>query len=190
MYLSVLTTPIQKNKKFLYDEQMVHAALLKAFNCKRDHANILYRKDISRDGDSIILMVQSDIQPVTTDVLAIEKSVNVDERNKSIKNGSIIHFNCKLQPTVKQHGKRKAIRNKEDRNLWICRKLKSAGVETLSCSESDRVTSVFNHSTAGKIETFVYSGSLQVSDADKFLKAYQKGIGAGKAYGCGMMILG
>ena len=190
MYLSVLTAPIQQNKKFLCDEQMVHAALLKTFNCKREQANILYRKDISRDGDSIILMVQSDVQPVTTDVLTVEKSVSVDERNSSIRNGSIIHFNCKLQPTIKKNGKRKAIRNKEDRNLWICRKLKSAGAEMLNCLEADRATTIFNHNFEGKIETFVYGGTLQVSDVDKFLKAYQVGIGPGKAYGCGMMILG
>ena len=190
MYLSVLTAPIQNNKKFLCDEQMVHAALLKAFNCKRHHANILYRKDISRDGDNIILMVQSDVQPVTTDVLTVERFVNVDERNSGIKSGSIIHFNCKVQPTLKHHGKRKLIRDEEQRRYWIDRKMKSAGAEILSCLETDRATSVFKHSTEGKIETFVYSGALQVLDVDKFLKAYQKGIGPGKAYGCGMMILG
>lgn len=190
MFLSILTAPLQKNRNLLLDEQEVHKELLNAFGCKRDSANILYRKDISRDGSSIVLMVQSDIAPSETKTFSIERLMNADARNESFTNGTVLRFDCKLQPTFNKDGRRRALRKYEEREAWLRRKLSNAGAEVIGFTESGKNTTVFTHNDVGKIETYIYTGYLRITDAERFLEGYRNGIGAGKAYGCGMLILG
>ena len=43
--------------------------------------------------------------------------------------------------------------------------------------------------TASYLRAVCYQGVLQVSDAEKFRAAWKNGIGSGRAYGLGMMLL-
>ena len=136
------------------------------------------------------MMVQSDIPPHETEVFSIEKCMNSDERNRKLVEGGHLFFNCRLQPTIKHNGRRIAIRKMEERGEWLYRKFHDSGSEVIDYTEYGRETISFRHNNnKGMIETFIFQGHLKITDAEKFLKLYRKGIGAGKAYGCGMLIL-
>ena len=42
----------------------------------------------------------------------------------------------------------------------------------------------------GTITAYQYSGILRITDSEKFIELFHKGLGRGKAYGCGLIQLG
>lgn len=91
----------------------------------------------------------------------------------------------KLRPDFKY----KAI-TKESALDWLC---DVAGLEVATDEDKfykriEPVRDIYIHGQLD-INTFVISGTFRVTDEDKFLKAYNEGVGRRKSYGCGMIFV-
>ncbi|RHX83882.1 type I-E CRISPR-associated protein Cas6/Cse3/CasE [Leptospira stimsonii] len=82
-----------------------------------------------------------------------------------------------------------------DQLEWIHKKALDNGfslLEVMIEKESDSSASKTKRSdlpSIPKIHTVTFSGILRITDPEKFKIAYTKGIGSGKAFGCGMLLL-
>jgi CRISPR system Cascade subunit CasE len=78
---------------------------------------------------------------------------------------------------------------------WLARRAAECGffIESVLIEKSEAIRA--SKTTAGvrrqipKIHTVTFSGTLRVTEPDKFRQAYATGIGSAKAFGCGMLLL-
>lgn len=80
----------------------------------------------------------------------------------------------------------------DDRLEWLTRKAEQSGFSLLWCrEEGQRRAIVSDRAGSGSaVHTGVrFRGELTVTDCERFRGAFQAGIGAGKAYGMGMLML-
>lgn len=104
------------------------------------------------------------------------------------------------QPGQRTHGRRIARRKPEDQLEWLIRKAERHGFIIPSTHNGDPdVTpspcpTLTGHKRADDkgpitVEPVRFEGHLIVTDAVAFVDAVQKGVGHGKAYGCGLISL-
>ena len=108
--------------------------------------------------------------------------------------GQEFSMELRAMPTVKMGGKRRSVattRSKDPLRLrWIRARAHEHGFE-LRCEPSLRVERVRLEGArlAFGLNVCTYRVRVRVTDAAKFAHAYARGIGQGRAWGCGMMIL-
>lgn len=177
------------------DEQMIHSMLTNCFDSNREKYNVLYKKNYSEleNGElKMNLLVYSDVQPVSTNELKVIQSMYV-EPEKVINTGKAFRFNVIANPVRTTKGKKHPITNKNERIDWLKMKFESNGAEIIfnSCDEI-RVAPIHMIHSYGKgtITAYQYSGILRITDSEKFIELFHKGLGRGKAYGCGLIQLG
>lgn len=193
----------QARKKFgdLSNEQNVHRMICHMVGgehgVKREWENLLYRKV-----NSLIrgFYVQSDSY-LNTETVArlgyrIVQVINLDSLfTTSIKEGGDVLINAQYAPTKSVNGKKISIEDEKKRQEWVVNKMKESGLTVFGIKETEESHIVFNHSgnkINRKQSTFIngfnYKISARVDDPVKFKEAVQRGIGRGRAYGCGMTI--
>ena len=99
----------------------------------------------------------------------------------------------KVKTDGKKNSQRRLLRNKDDRLDWLNRKAMQNGFKIIEVQEQKEVRSTIRHpaSKGGMmhINAFEYQGTLTVTDEELFKKAIKTGIGSGKAYGFGMILI-
>ena len=109
------------------------------------------------------------------------------------------HFDLLALPTKKipatggKNRQRRVLKTPQERIEWMQRKAKQFGFQLLAVNELEHIRQTGKHSpeSSGRMyfDGYHYQGILQVTDAVKFQDALRHGIGAGKAYGFGMLLL-
>ena len=115
------------------------------------------------------------------------------EPEKVINTGKAFRFNVIANPVRTTKGKKHPITNKNERIDWLKMKFESNGAEIIfnSCDEIRAAPIHMIHSYGkGTITVYQYSGILRITDSEKFIELFHKGLGRGKAYGCGLIQLG
>ena len=108
--------------------------------------------------------------------------------------GEEFALELRAMPTVKMAGKRRSIgraRAKDPLRLrWIRARAREHGFALVSEPEL-RVERVRFEAARNPFAVNVcsYRARVRVTDPEKFARAYARGIGQGRAWGCGMMIL-
>lgn len=109
--------------------------------------------------------------------------------------GSVFSFRLFASPTKKvaREGKisgRVFLRSADERAQWLQRQSEKCGFSLNGFYEEER-TEVIGHKGKNVIRYtgVVFTGSLTVVSPELFRKAYCSGIGPGKAYGLGMLML-
>lgn len=111
---------------------------------------------------------------------------------ESFKDGVVLNFDIMTMPSKKvkssdaKNSKRVFLCNVEDREEWLKNKATQNGFKVLSFLEKN---SEENSIKTGGFKSIVFRGTLMISDSSKFIEAYKHGIGAEKAFGCGMLLL-
>lgn len=117
------------------------------------------------------------------------KHVNL---RKAVVEGRRLRFNIAANPVHRDdNGRRKLIMDRGRRVRWMSWQGQRNGFEI----DLDRLNMTWRgtvtgkHETAGEITLSVvqFDGLLTITDPGKFITALTKGIGRGKAYGCGML---
>ena len=103
-------------------------------------------------------------------------------------------MDLRAMPTVKTGGKRRSIgraRAKDPLRLrWICARAREHGFALRSEPELRVARLRFEAARVPfGVNVCTYRARVRVTDAAKFSRAYTRGIGQGRAWGCGMMIL-
>ena len=153
-----------------------------------------------------MIFVKSKVKPKEVEGLKIvtQKEMAIDELPKSGR----YNFFIELTPMISIHGKKHYIMDDVDetgqrirgsrrqkRILWVKDQFEKRGIKLISCNEGEAVEKYFSHPESrggshGHKTAWKYSGVMEIIDAKKFAHAYMEGIGTGKAYGNGMLLLG
>jgi CRISPR system Cascade subunit CasE len=79
--------------------------------------------------------------------------------------------------------------NEEAQIAWLRRKLEGAALVSNVDIEKQLPLNFRKVGRPGKIQSYAFKGVLQVKDTSTLKSLMQKGIGPGKAFGCGMLSL-
>ena len=117
----------------------------------------------------------------------------------SICEGQTWNFDLIAWPSKKvaregaNNSRRRMLRSTDERLLWLQRKAQQNGFNLLSVREleSAQQTGWHDAGIGGQfhVHSYHYQGMLRVTDAERIQEAVCTGIGPGKAYGLGMLIL-
>ena len=185
----------------LRDVQRMHQLVTGLFQTARQDSDILYR--VRAHGAAISLYMysstpveQSRLLPYM--LLAGEK--NLGDWLDTMESGQLWSFDLLTMPSKKvadgQQGKnsrRCVLRSQEERLAWLGRKAEQNGFAVLSTQEQigEKLMGAHPSDKGGRLylDTYCYTGTLQITDAEKFRTAVTRGIGPEKAYGLGMLLL-
>ena len=174
----------------------IHRTLWQFFpnQCQR---NFLFSVIERKHGSGARVLLQSNDLPVYLDD-AKEKSTVVrgskDLRGLTIQRGQYLRFRLVANPTKKikdQNDPDRAIRvphiGEENKIAWLTRKFE--GVARICHAESANLAPNYFSKPGhrGKIQPVLFSGLLEIENGDAFLAMMKEGVGAAKAFGCGLI---
>lgn len=154
---------------------------------KRD---FLFRCDEERSALKILLI--SETKPKMCEWADWD---GIKEIEPSFPSGAIYCFRLRANPTIrlKENGKLRAITNKEEIHSWLERKAEQNGFKLRSEPEfTNGRLEQFSKTSGGpmiSLNVVEISGALSVTDPVLFTEALRNGIGRGRAFGCGMLLL-
>ena len=211
MYLSrLLLNPRDRQvQREIADPYNLHRTILHAFNSDRASASVLHRLEQNPRNGQMILLVQSAIRPdwewliekgylSPADPFSGMENPAVKEVNLSLQNGRFLQFRLTANPSIKKvrrdkNGKRRnsnrvPIVHEEKQREWLQKRAADNGFRILdtNISQAQNQTSRQKKIT---VYTVQFNGRLQITNADTFKTAIEKGIGPAKAFGCGLLSL-
>lgn len=184
----------------LLDCQQLHRLVMGLFDTDRKGSHVLYRLRIQRQELSLYLYSDGPIDQARL----LPGMYFVGERDLSgwlahMEQGQIRGFDLLAAPTKKvkavgnHNSQRRILRTQEERMAWLIRKGEQNGFRILSCQElENQQQSGYHQKDAGGklyVTGYHYQGTLQLTDTERFQHAVREGIGSGKAYGLGMLLL-
>jgi CRISPR system Cascade subunit CasE len=201
MYLSKIHIPWPLAK----NPYQLHQALWRLFPGQELGAEreFLFRVEQMQPGVGSNVLLQSPLQPQNAEQSPLILAQR--EYALTITEGQRLRFRLRANPiktikdrskgTVEKKGKTftKTVRvpliHEEEQQAWLERKLQGiAKLETLIV-QPEPVTYFrkAKENRSGKIQTVLFDGVLMVTDSTEFSHQLGKGIGAAKAFGCGLL---
>jgi CRISPR system Cascade subunit CasE len=179
-------------------------------------ARPLYRLDETPAGD-LFLLVQSQLEPDWSFLDGggyLMKAPQTKPFSPQLQAGQVLSFRLRANPTKcavapgqkTGRGKRTGIFKEAERRDWLLRQAARCGFSIPIVGELEDGTPVYDlritdekairaspegpgKSTQAVLSSALFEGRLVVGDADAFAHALQNGIGAGKAFGFGLLSL-
>ena len=201
VYLTKLMMPLTSRAAAmaLGDCQRMHRLVSGLFGAQRQEDHVLYR--ISPSGGSIRLYLYSD-GPVLSlpDQVQLEGQRELSDWLEGMKAGACFGFDLLASPCKKvyqeeygRNSQRRVLREPQERMDWLQRKAERNGFRILNVQEMEQSHSYGKHSQekggSMYLDAYHYQGTLGILDAEKFVNGLKEGIGPGKAYGLGMLML-
>lgn len=196
MYLTKINLDLNKQEtaKAFYDRGRFHSLIESGFPGERQHP--LWRLEKDGRGCSILLLSR-DIPNLVRLENAVgkgdAKTVDYDGYLDFVsENERILQFRASVNPTVCRGGVRVPLNlRRTDRQPycaedWLRDRIGNSGAEVLESEVIDNRTVNIKRGK-GKVFKVTFEGTLKVTDRDKFRDMLEKGIGHGKAYGCGLL---
>lgn len=181
----------------LADCQQMHRFVTGFFGTDRQSSQVLYRTNMVRNRLAIYIYAQNPAEhiPENCDVQQRDVTSWLD----SMAVGKIWNFDLIACPSKKvaaegqRNSQRRILREPGQRQAWLERKAEQNGFAILDAQEQEQIHVSGRHTAnqGGTMyhDAYHYQGVLQITDAEAFRKALQQGIGPGKAYGFGMMMV-
>lgn len=187
-----------QGRECVRDCQNMHRSITRLFHCARKDGNILYRFN----PDKMDVYVLSEQAPDLQDIpkgMKPQGQKDMSAWEAQLAEGQQYRFNLLAAPMKKvaeegiKNSRRRFLRSPEERMEWLARKAEQAGFVVTEAQETNASTSYGKHAedTGGAfyLRGVCYQGVLQVSDAEKFRAAWKNGVGSGRAYGQGLLLL-
>lgn len=205
MYRSLLMID-RKDPSFrqaLGNVQDMHRNLMRAFRFRdtkmpRAEESLLYA--LMEENGAPVLYVLSREEPEWENVKGVSlypgsSPVCIDALRDRFTAGRLLSFRLFASPTKKvaREGRlsaRKFLEQPDERRDWLLRQAEKAGFSVKQYAE-ENTREVTGFKKGGKIyhKGVVFTGILEITDPDAFWEAYCGGIGPGKAYGLGMLLV-
>lgn len=201
MYISrvYLDTRKHETAKALYDLNIFHGALEGCFTGERHHPLWRIERDANRTS---IIMLSKDLP----DFISLQNQFGLagtpaetkpyDKYVESVRDDIVYRFRLVANPVVTRDGKRIPLNMNRTEKFqycavdWLKDRLKSIGAEVVSCDVSACKNNKISKKRHGiTLYTAQFDGVLRVRDSEMVRKAMIKGIGHGKAYGCGLLTI-
>jgi len=207
MYLSKITIDRTNPgaRQSLRDCQDMHRTIMRAFPVKksetsRQDMNVLFRL---YESDRVIrLYVLSAVLPVWDNICPFgfnsEGCKDISRLPDAFEPGRNFAFDILLQPSKKVsrtggNSRRITLKTQDERSDWLKRKAEMNGFKTVWFREEGQRKYFGKHAgdkgSSLYLPAIRYRGVLSITDKDRFENAFRKGIGPGKAYGLGMLML-
>lgn len=201
MYLTKLMIPLTNRAAAmtLGDCQKMHRLVSGFFGEERQQAHVLYRTNAA--GGSIQVYLYSD-HPVLAlpDWVQLAGQRDLSDWLKAMKAGECLGFDLLTSPCKKvsqgengRNSQRRILREPQQRLDWLQRKAEQNGFQILNVQELEQSHSYGKHSRdkggSMYLDAYHYQGTLKITDPEQFILALREGIGPGKAYGLGMLMV-
>lgn len=188
-------------QRALHDVNDMHRNLMKAFDdlpseSPREKASLLY--SLMDRGGRPCVYVFSALKPDWSKVRGFDpcdEPREISALKDQFKVGNSYAFRLFASPTkkVSREGKLSArvfLRSVAERSEWLTRHATAGGFSLLSVTEQteSRISGSKNGSSI-RYTGILFTGVLRIEDAEKFWKTYCGGLGPGKAYGLGMLLV-
>lgn len=200
MYLSRLTLRMTAPgvRQSLHNCQDMHRTLLRSFDCSREEAGLLYR--VIRTNENLFIYVQSLARPqwerIETNGYICEKIQDISAVLERFQENSLLRFSLLTCPAKKvkcdgRNSKRVLLRGMEERLDWLKRQGEKNGFSVQEAHETAKEQHVYGIKSSGEfyLAGVPFEGVLQITDPAAFRLAFQRGIGAEKAYGFGLLMV-
>lgn len=199
MYLSKFHLDIRNvmMRKCLADCQIMHRSVQRLFHCSREESGTLYRIDTQR----LNIYIWSKIAPDITDIpegMELLGVKNLQGMEDALQPGRCFRFDILAAPTKKVprrggNSQRRFLRTPAERMDWLRRKGEQYGFAILCVQEGKKDIATGKHDDAHggrmKDQAVLFQGLLKITQRDLFCKCWRNGLGPGKAYGRGMLLL-
>ncbi len=202
MYFSIFKLDMENPKvcRSISDGYLMHQYILEdIFQCTRTEGGILYGV---HEGN---LYVKSEIPPKFPNASPFDyiKTIDIsDHVQKHWKNGTVFHFMMNTTPHWRDHDpdtdKKRPhyYKTPEERARWLTKKLENGGANLISFREVSKKDIVVSNKENKKnpnykphVTQWTYSGTIQITDEEKFKETYAHGIGNQFIYGNGLLVL-
>lgn len=158
---------------------------------------------LDQKGDGFQLLIVSPVQPTRPDWCLADCWRGPKPIQENYFNRSHYRFQLRANPTkkvavqnpegsFKKNGRREPLRTRVDLVAWLKRKGEQAGftVEDDSLRTIPRGREYFRKNGQHGLHSAVeFQGLLTVTDPTKFYEAFRRGIGSGKAFGFGLLVV-
>lgn len=201
MYLSQLDLQLSYPavRQTLRNCQDMHRTMMKAFDCSREEAGLLYR--IMKTDQSIFIYVQSMALPqwdrIEKEGFHCAKMQDISALPDRFTKDALLRFSLLACPTKKVQGegknsRRVLLRGEEERIEWLKRQGEKNGFVVVEAHEAAKEQMLSGTKASGDfyLTGIPFDGVLKITDAESFRKGFQRGIGAEKAYGFGLLMIG
>lgn len=181
-------------RQCLRDMQDMHRSLMRLFGCERKKANVLFRITPDLTG----MYVYSDVAPEgVVKGMEITGTKELTALLKRFEQGNVFAFDIITVPCKKirvegsKNSKIRFIKDEKERLEWFSGKGNAHGFQVLSIKEEPAVQVTVSHGKNGEIKysSVRFTGKLMIEEPEAFLEVFQSGLGQGKAYGMGMLLL-
>lgn len=202
MYLTKVTlTPQQRPvMDIIANPQKLHGMIESSFEGPR--ARRLWRLDALQNAYALYIQTESegDFSSLSQQLRSLSvQTASMDAFLARLQAGQVWHFRLRANPTYQisqpeKRGRLCAHVTVEHQRQWLLRQSEKWGA-TVVDEAFDVVENRWLHfrkrgaSRPVKILTVTYEGILQIDNAEVLRSVLEKGIGRGKAYGCGLMTL-
>lgn len=201
-YLSRLTLDQHGRaaQRDLADTYQMHRTLLRAFpdDDAGGPGRVLYRVDFTRDTRPPVVLVLSEKAPEWSRLPQgwLAAPAEFKPFTHRFKKGARLIFRLRANPSArrrspdKRNGRRVGISSDEDQIAWLRRKADDGGFAIDTASVVNEGSVVCRRSPEDEPLTFLsarFDGILVVTNAARFTESLERGIGAGKAFGFGML---
>ena len=197
MYLTKVKMELREALPLLRDCQKMHQFVTGLFQTDRKTSNIQYRTHIARSIFSLYIYSDNPVK-VAPSYCSFEQ-VDLTETLDNIKNNQILGLDIIAIPCKKtaingqKNSQRRVLRTADERMEWLRRKSDGAGFNILVAHELGSVRTSGRHriDKGGDmcLDAYHYQCTILITDASAFRQTILRGIGPGKAYGMGMMLL-
>lgn len=201
MYLTKISLQPQSPyiRRALADCQQMHRQVSGLFGVDRKCGEILYR--LRTEQGNYALYLYSAIPVDRSHLLpgmCFAGERNLQDWLDDMASGQVWGFDLLAVPAKKvpaegrKYSQRRILRTEEERMAWLARKGDQYGFRLLDVQEQEYVRKFGRHSQPGGtmyLDAYHYNGVLQIQEEAAFRIALTGGIGAGKAYGMGMLLL-
>lgn len=201
MYISkvILDRRSPSIRQCLSNCQDMHRNIMAMFESSRKEAGVLYRMNLKSSEASAYVLSQKKPKTVLPHGMELIGTKEISPLLETFDNGTCFEFDLLAAPTKKvsienrKNSRRRMLQTEDERLRWLNSKAANGGFIINSIQECGRETFYGTHNTenGGKmiIEAIHFQGSLCIEDREKFIRTYKTGIGPGKAYGLGMLLL-
>lgn len=197
MYLIKAELDRREARGLLADCQQMHRFITGFFGTDRRSSQILYRTNLVQNKLCIYLYAQSPAEHIPGNCKVQQR--NVTSWLESMEIGQLWSFDLIAAPTKKvalegkKNSQRRILRLPQERQEWLERHAEQNGFAILQAQEQEQLHVSGKHKAdKGGVmyhDAYHYQGILQITDGEAFRRAMQTGIGSGKAYGFGMMMV-
>ena len=202
MYLTKIDLSIGNRgiQRALGDCQELHRMVMGLFETGRKDAGVLYRLR-ERGSETAIYLYSAQLVQKARLLPGMRFSGERDLSHwlQNMREGQIWQFDLLASPCKKvaregkSNSQRRVLRTIEERCGWLARKGEQNGFQLISLQELEGNQRSGRHTEerGGRmyLDSYHYQGALRVTDAEQFREAVRNGVGPGKSYGLGMLLL-